>query len=99
MPAQVWMSFFIGTPWIRPVTGLVRSADHHALCVPSQFRSYACRTITQRQTAAPSLRLVWFRAMQQQVAVNGNLSGLELVIDGLAELLGSGHRLIQNVGL
>jgi hypothetical protein len=37
--------------------------------------------------------------MQQQVAMNRNLSRLEFVIDGLAELLGCGHRLIQNVGL
>src|ERR1017187_7272196 len=36
--------------------------------------------------------------MQQQVAMNRNLSRLEFVIDGLAELLGSGHCLIQDVG-
>src|ERR1017187_10961078 len=36
--------------------------------------------------------------MQQQVAMNRNLSRLECVIDGLAELLGSGHCLIQDVG-
>ena len=80
------------------MTGLVFSADDHAFCVPSQFRSYARWTITERQTAAPSLGLVWFRTMQPQVAMNRNLSRLEFVVDGLAELLGSGHRLIQNVG-
>src|SRR5580700_10441778 len=81
------------------MTGLVLSADDHAFGVPSQFCSYTCWTITQCQTAAPPLGLVWFRAMQQQVAMNGNLSGLEFVIDGLAELLGAGYRLIQNIGL
>ena len=72
--------------------GLVLSADDHAFCVPSQFRSYARWTITQRQTAAPPLGLVWFRTMQQQVAMNRNLSRLEFVIVPFARSKAHGSR-------
>lgn len=43
------------------------------------------------------MRIIGFGAMQQQVAVNRNLSRLELIIDHLSILLRIIDRLIENI--
>jgi len=79
------------------VTRFVPAAHDYALRIPAQARPYNCRAIPQRQPAAPLLRLVRFRTMQEQVAVNRNLAGFQLYIDRLSQALDAGHGLIQNI--
>ena len=54
--------------------------------------------IAQRQPAAAAIRIVGLRSVQQQIAVNRNLSGLQLDVDRLAKLFDVSHCLIQHIG-
>src|ERR1700723_2130115 len=85
--------------WISPVTGFVFPADNNPFRVPAQICSHDRRAVAQSQPRAPSARLIGFGSMQEQVAVDGNLSGSQLVIYWLAKLLSARNRLVQNICL
>ena len=79
------------------MTRFVLSAHDYAFRIPAQASPDDCRAIPQRQAAASPLRLVRFGTMQQQVAVDRNLSGFQFYIYRLSQPLDAGHSLIQNI--
>src|SRR5271156_3341281 len=72
---------------IGPVTGFVFPAHHDPFRVPAQTRSHDRGTIPQSQPAASFARLIRFRSMQEQVAVDGNFPGLQFYIDWASKSL------------
>ena len=78
---------------------LARIAAPHVdpLLVPLHPGSNARSTEPQGQSAPSARREVRFGSMEQQIAVDRDLSGLEHIVDDLAVLLGVVDRLVQHV--
>jgi hypothetical protein len=63
----------------------IRAAHHNPFRIPPQMRPHIRRAITQSQSTSPSVRIVRFRPVQRQVAVDRNLSGSQNVVNRSAE--------------
>ncbi len=84
---------------ISPVTGFVFAAHDDPFRVPAQTRSHDSRAISQSQPAASFARLIRFGSMQQQVAVDGNFTGIQFIIYRLSKSLSARNSLVQNIRL
>ena len=77
----------------------VATVDQHAFLFPVEtgHGPHIGRAVAQRQPAAAAVRLVVMRAVQQEVGVDRDLAGLELVVDEAAVLFDVFDRLGEDV--
>jgi len=87
----------IGSRIVRPVLARVATPHVDPFLVPLHPGSNACGTEPQRQTTPSARREVRFGSMEQQIAMDRDLSGFEHIVDDLAVLLGVVDRLVQHV--
>lgn len=81
---------------IRPVARRILAPTNDGILVPAVARTHVARQVTHRQIATATAGPVGFRSVEDPVAVQGSLTGLEFkrnrsiaialrVVDGLAE--------------
>src|SRR5215510_9422486 len=82
---------------VRPMPAGVRAAHYNPFRIPPKIRPHIRRAITQSQSTSPSVRIVRFRPMQRQVAVDRNLPGPQNIIDWSAEPFDISNGLVEHI--
>src|SRR5262249_30369855 len=82
---------------IRPMSIGVYAANNNPFRIPPEIRPHVRSAITQSQSAPPSIRIVNFRPVQRQVAMDRNLSCAQNVVNRGAEPFDIGDGLVKHV--